>query len=984
MTILPSHLRRAPPAAIVRRVEEAAVSVEDLTRSIDSERAQELAGEFEARPLVHLLATAFPALTPVTRWQQESLAALLDEGLRARRKRSDYMTRVLALTGDLSEPERVRESLRRAAWAERARIALRELLPAHLGGAALFDSARELSELAEVSLEIALTEAAHHVARRFGTPRREDGEPSTVVALGMGKLGGYELNAGSDVDLCFVYDTDEGGSELTLHEHWSRVVRRAVQTLEEPTADGFVWRVDLRLRPEGSRGPLVNSLNATERYYETWGRLWERAALLRARAIAGDEQLGIELARSIVTPFVYRRAVNPGLATSLAELLERSRVELSMDPERDLKLGVGGIREAEFFVQTLQLVWGGREPSLRVPSMLQALSRLRSRGLVADSEVGQLSNSYELLRRAEHAVQWSTGIQTHVLPPADEEMQRLARCLGFTDGKRLTAALEEARATVHELFESLQLEAPRPPAKHQVFLGHLEDAAIEVDRLSEALFGSPEVGQHLVALAQRPDGLLGELTGERHGDLADNLLDAIAQCPDPALAARTLRSFFFRFASPSAYVNAVAVDPLALRRFITVLGSSAFVGDAVVSRPDLADVLLFGRGTMPDAQDVVNLEVRELSRTLPDNAEPWERRDRLIHGLRRAKRRVMVEVAVADLAGSVKTREATRVLSDLADETLSLAVQYELGPDALGLSVIAVGKLGGREIGYGSDLDVLFIFDSERAPSNKDPQEYFVRIAQRVIRLISEPHPAGPGYELDTRLRPSGSHGMLVTSIESFARYHGLSTPEGAAAPTVQSSSAPWERQALIRARACAGDEELGGRITLLAEMAAYERGAPPVEEMHRLRMRMERELAQEREGRFDLKMGRGGLLDVEFATQWLQMQHGRDPRVRSPDTLNALEALAAADYLSQPQYETLREAYTFLRRLEQRMHVLRGTSSTTLDAHGVGLRELSRRMGIEGTAGSESREELLQRYQHVVNSVRETYLEILGIASDS
>ena len=294
--------------------------------------------------------------------------------------------------------------------------------------------------------------------------------------------------------------------------------------------------------------------------------------------------------------------------------------------------------------------------------------------------------------------------------------------------------------------------------------------------------------------------------------------------------------------------------------------------------------------------------------------------------------------------------------------------------------MIAVGKLGGRDIGYGSDLDVLFIYDGDHAPAGKDPQEYYVRSAQRAIRLITGPHPDGAGYELDTRLRPSGSHGMLVTSLASFARYHSVSDEVDASRPAVQSSGAAWERQALIRARACAGDPELGARVIALAEKAAYEAGPPPVAEMHRLRQRMEDELAVERDGRFDLKLGHGGLLDIEFAVQWLQMAHGRDPRVRTPDTLEALEALFAAGYLPRPEFEVMRESYAFLRRLEQRMHVLHGTSATVLDAHRRGLGQLARRMGIADSAHRNAREALLERYQDVTRAVRGAYKSVLGL----
>ncbi len=951
-----------------------------VAEAIDPERARALASDFGKRPLAHLVATAYPALTPVHGWQLEALAHIEEEGWRAQRQRSDSMSRLLAAVGDLGNEEAVSRNLRRVVWAEKVRIALRELWPPAMGGADIEITARELSELAETAFEVSLAEATNYFAERYGVPRRADGELSTIVVLGMGKLGGWELNAGSDVDVVFVYDTDEGGGELDNHEHWTRIVRRVVSTLETPTADGMVWRVDLRLRPEGSRGALVNSVAATERYYETWGRLWERAALLRARPIAGDAALGARLEREVITPFVWRRKVDPSIATSLADMVVRSRAELSSDPARDLKLGIGGIREAEFFIQSLQLIWGGREPSLRVPSFFAAVERLSSRGLVTDLEARGVVEAYLLLRRAEHRVQWMTGVQTHLLPEAEAERERLARSLGFADASAFELELATMRTRVAELFASILPEAPHAPPRYHAITALLGEEDEALFAQAEQAFGSPDIGEHLASLARRPDSLLGELSRERYPELSDQVLDAIAQSADPDLAARTLRSFFGRFFSPGPYVSALAEDVIALRRLVTVFGASAFVGEAVVSRPDLADVILFGGGAPPDAARVVRTELAEAQRGAPADEDEYDRKDRIVRGLRRAQRRVTVEVAVADLAGTIEIRDATRILSDLADATLEHAVAHELGGDPRGLAVIAVGKLGGRDIGYGSDLDVLFIYDAERAPPGKDAQEYYVRCAQRVIRLITGPHPDGPGYELDTRLRPSGSHGMLVTSIASFARYHSVAEDASAGSPTVLSSGAAWERQALIRARACAGDAELGARVVALAERAAYEGGPPPVAEMHRLRQRMEDELAQERPGRFDLKLGHGGLLDIEFAVQWLQMAHGRDPRVRTADTQEALEALFAAGYLARSQFEVMREGYAFLRRLEQRMHVLHGTSTTVLDEKRPGLGRLARRMGLADSAHRNAREALLEHYQDVTRAVREAYESVLGV----
>jgi glutamate-ammonia-ligase adenylyltransferase len=298
-----------------------------------------------------------------------------------------------------------------------------------------------------------------------------------------------------------------------------------------------------------------------------------------------------------------------------------------------------------------------------------------------------------------------------------------------------------------------------------------------------------------------------------------------------------------------------------------------------------------------------------------------------------------------------------------------------------------MGKLGGREIGYGSDLDVVFIYDPKRAPKPDEAEAFYARAAGRVIRLISEPHVAGPGYELDTRLRPSGSHGMLVTSLRAFARYHSVAVTGGEDGPvsgSVGSSGAAWERQALLRARFAAGDAELGGRAIDVAARAAYGGGAAPAAEVHHLRRRMERELGRERPERVDLKLGRGGLLDVEFAVQLLQMQNGDDEAVRTPDTSVALEALAQRGYLDRNDYDALREGYAFLRRLEQRLHVLYGGGTSVISTRSAGLPALARRMGYRSQPGTTAEAALLAHYRDVTLNVRAAYARVFGLPADA
>ncbi|HTM44526.1 MAG TPA: bifunctional [glutamate--ammonia ligase]-adenylyl-L-tyrosine phosphorylase/[glutamate--ammonia-ligase] adenylyltransferase, partial [Polyangiaceae bacterium] len=931
-----------------------------------------------------LLGAAFPPLTPIHGWQQEALQRMPIARIGRKRSRRG-MFAAFERAVDFESPQ-FGQQLRRVAWIEKARIALRELLPGRLGGPDVDETARELSHLADASLEFALREAERAVRARHGAPVRHDGGDSRIVLFGMGKLGGQELNAGSDIDIIFAYDTDEGQSAVSLHEHWNAVAQRVVATIDAHDEGGPIFRVDLRLRPEGSQGALVNSVTAMERYYETWGRAWERVVWLRGRPCAGDFELGVRLEQELITPFVFPHAVDPAIATVLAELIERTRAEGGRETKSDLKIGIGGIREAEFFVQSLQLIWGGTEPRLRGANTLRALARLCSRGFATDREAEELEQGYLLLRRVEHRVQWASGMQTHRLPADAAERERLARSMGYTNAEQLVTALDEARSRVHQLFVSVLPSAPRPPSPYARFIASLEGSGTppppDVVASSEQ---SSELYEHLRALARRPDGLLGSLTRDQFPRLTDAVLAAIHESSDPVQSASYLRRYFGRLVSASALIRHLGDDPAALARFANILGASAFVGDALMIRPDLADIILFGAVQLPQVspREIMAQELAVMQRSLSTDADPIEVRDEFMAALRRAKGKVMVDVAAADLAGLLEPRETTRLLSELADETLEQAVRFVLAGNTHGLAVIAMGKLGGQDIGYGSDLDVLFAYDPAAAPEGSFAPTHFTQIAQHVIRVISEAHWSGPGYELDTRLRPSGSKGLLVTSLQAFARYHRVplaDAPVDENEPLVFTSGAAWERQALLRARFAAGDTELGRKFIEVAYRAAYDQGAPAAEELHYLRMRMQHELGRERRERYDLKIGFGGLLDVEFACQWLQMKHGADPSVRTTDSLDALAALYNGGYLEDDLYRTLRDGYMFLRLLEQRIRVARGTGTTVIDVREPGLEQLARRMGVHSMPGATGAELLITRYRAVTASVRAAYLSVLDL----
>ncbi|MCA9588080.1 MAG: bifunctional [glutamate--ammonia ligase]-adenylyl-L-tyrosine phosphorylase/[glutamate--ammonia-ligase] adenylyltransferase [Myxococcales bacterium] len=950
-------------------------------------RARELGltPDADTATLAAVLAAAYPALRQATLAHPEDVAAIKRGRLRLPRNVASYERLARASIEDMSDLDSVRRGLRRFASRERMRVAARELIVHDVD---VDVTAGELSDLADVCIQVALTEARAWATRRFGKPVVAGGAQCGVVVIGMGKLGGHELNAGSDVDLLVLYETDDGEVrgvdgpvEQDLHEHFARITQRMTSTLEDVTEDGFVWRVDLRLRPEGSRGPLVNSLAAAERYYENWGRTWERAALVRARPVAGDRKLGQRVLRAL-EPFVWRKEVNPRVAHEMASLVARARAEQQIDLERELKLGTGGIREAEFFVQALQLIWGGREPSLRHPNTLEALRRLRARGLVTEREGNEVEAGYVLLRRLEHRVQFATGIQTHLLP-VGAALESIAVTLGYADAEALTADLAGVRGRVAERFASLLPTAPAGRVEERPELAAVL-AALELhdeQLLSRALGGvegfeptpHPDLARHVRSLARRPDDPLGATTRDKSPAFARAVVLALADAADSEQAARLLSAFFARITTPSVYVRVMQDDDKTLFKITRLFGASAFLGDAIVNHPALFDNVVFTSvtPTMASARIAVDEEVSAMMRSADLDPE-----DALVTALRRAKTRMTMRVGLAELSGEMESHEAARVLSELADASLDQAARFALAERELdgGLAVIAMGKLGGRDIGYGSDLDVCFVYD---ARDDGDVPERYLRAAQRVVRLLTVPHGEGPGYELDTRLRPSGSQGLLVVSLAAFARYHGVETAEDEA----RARARDWERQALVRARPCAGDVEVGRRVMEIVEQAVFDRAPPDPAGVHALRMRMEKELARERPGRFDVKLGRGGMVDVEFAAQWLQMKHGRlDPGVRTTDTDTALAALEARGYLDPHMAHVLRDGYLFLRRLERRLRVVHGTSAHLIEEGAPGLASLARGLGFwTGPRGS-AVDALFDQYRAITADVRAAYLAVLGV----
>ena len=943
-----------------------------------------------------LLGAAFPAMAAAIAAHPEELrqAARGWDRPRTRKSLGEVVRAELAPAADY---DAVLGALRRVARRERMRVALRELLPRALGGADVDVTARELAILADVTIDAAVQEALAWARERFGEPLSDNGEAVGFVVLGMGKLGGEELNAGSDVDLIYFYGTDDGevrakttsdgphGEPMTLAEHFGRVAKRVTRTIEELTDEGQVWRVDLRLRPDGASGAIAISLAAAERYYESFGRTWERAALLRARPVAGDLSLGRKLLADL-EPFIWRRRIDPSLAVEMVSLVRRARAELAREPDRDLKLGRGGIREAEFFVQTLQLVWGGKDATLRVAPTLAALARLEAKGLSTEREAEEIAAGYLALRRAEHVVQNASGIQTHELPEG-EDLERVARTLGFRGAPELEHDLRKRRARIEKRFLSLLPEGAHDPLAWVAEIAAIErgdGAALEL-ALQNALGGGENamdgerialLAKSLLALGKHPDSLLGERTRASFPGLDVELLDALVEAADPAQAGLYLRVFFERVKQPAVYVRLAFAELAALRRMTGILGASAFIGDALANNPELGDLVLFSRDVL--TPESARAEVLGSPLAAPADEDPDEG---VVGALRLAKTRLTLEVALADLDGRLDTRGVGYVLSAVADASLEVALRRALGAEVpVGLAVIAMGKLGGREISYGSDLDLIFVYEPQLAPDPIDAASFFTRAARKAIRYISTIHGAGPGYEIDARLRPSGNQGLLVTSLDAFARYHGVAL----GSPSSGARAAVWERLALIRARSAAGDAALGARALDVARRAAFDEpidAAALRQELRRIRARSVTEASRERGPIRDIKLGPGGLFDVELVTQYLVLANAAkipEPH-RAAETISALEILVACGVLEEARGAGLIDAYAFLRRLELRVRVARADAAHVLDTSSGTLAALARRMGVRDHATRNAAESLLVAFDETRARVSAAFDEILA-----
>ena len=751
------------------------------------------------------------------------------------------------------------------------------------------------TRLAEACIGAALAAIETQMRERHGTLRTASGVPQSLVVFGLGKLGGGELNFSSDIDLVFAYpeagDSD-GVRPIAAEAGFMRQGQRLIQLLDEVTAEGFCHRVDMRLRPFGASGRLALSFTAMEDYYQREGRDWERYAWIKARPVAGDLDAGWRLLDTL-RPFVYRRYLDYTALESLREMKAMIAAEVARRDMTDhIKLGPGGIREIEFLAQSLQLIRAGREPALRQRSLLAALAALAEAGHLAPAVASGLADSYRFLRRLENRLQMLGDRQTHRIPEDQPTRDRIALGLGYPGWSALATELDRHRSRVGEEFGNLL--APRTTARPQanalqVYWAALPEAEPR-DALVELGCTDPDAADAaLRAFAAAPATRAMSPRGrERLDRLMPSLLAGLAAVAEPDRCLLRLLDLLGAIVRRSSYLALIEERPGLQQRLLSVLSSSALLADRLIRHPLLLDELIAGGdGESLDSRHALDDQLARLLRSevLADGEESL----RVLNEFRHA---VSFRIALATLDGRQSPSRSARQLAALAETVLTTVLdlaereivrQHGPAPGA-GLAVLGYGSLGGEELGFASDLDLVFLYDADPEAVSDGPRpleaaRWYARLTQKLVGLLALRTPSGRLYETDLRLRPDGAGGLLVTGLDSFRRYQG-------------ERAWTWEHQALIRARPIAGSASVcAGFESVRRAALSQPRTAEQVRaDVSRMRRKMRRSLDRSDAGRFDLKHGTGGLVDLEFLLQaQVLLAAGRHPEllhVRASDDL--------------------------------------------------------------------------------------------------
>jgi glutamate-ammonia-ligase adenylyltransferase len=818
----------------------------------------------------------------------------------------------------------------------------------------LVQTCRDLSDMADATIDQAYQWLYSRHCQQFGTPTgRRSGLPQQMVILGMGKLGAVELNLSSDIDLIFAYP--EGGETVGVkraldnQEFFIRLGQRLIKALDPMTVDGFVFRVDMRLRPYGSSGALVLSFNALEQYYQDQGRDWERYAMIKARVVAGDQAAGAQLL-DMLRPFVYRRYLDFSAIEALRTMKQLIQQEVRRKGMADnIKLGSGGIREVEFIAQAFQLIHGGRDLSLQQRPLLKVLSTLEGQGYLPPAVISELREGYEFLRYTEHAIQAIADRQTQMLPDGAQDQARIAFMLGFADWHAFHEKLMFWRGRVAWHFAQVIADPDEEEgADCEVVVGgewlplweEAQDEEAACRQLEEGGFAdATKALKALASLRGSPQlRAMQRLGRERLDAFIPRLLAQAVEHDNPDLVLERVLPLVEAVARRSAYLVLLTENPGALRRLLTLCAASPWIAEQITRFPLLLDELLNeGRLFKPPLAPELAAELRERLTRIPEDDLEQQ-----MEALRHFKLAHRLRVAASEIAGSLPLMKVSDYLTWLAEaileQVLALAWRQTVAKYGTplrtdgslcdpGFIIVGYGKVGGLELGHGSDLDLVFIHDGDPqaetdGPKPIDGAQFFTRLGQRIIHLLTAQTNSGQLYEVDMRLRPSGASGLLVSSLGAFERYQ-------------ESEAWTWEHQALVRARVLVGSQDVGQAFEKVrAQVLGKARDLAKLQqEVSEMRAKMRDNLgskstaagtaanAFEATAPFDLKQDAGGIVDIEFMVQYaaLAWSHSHPPLLRWTDNIRILEELEHEGLMPAEDASLLREAYKAYRSAAHR-----------------------------------------------------------------
>lgn len=776
-----------------------------------------------------------------------------------------------------------------------------------------------------------------------------------LAIIAMGKTGGRELNYISDVDVIFVGEAVDGVAEEEAMRAGAVLAASVMRFCDEPTSLGSIWPVDAALRPEGKDGPLVRTLDSTVAYYRRWARTWEFQALLKARPVAGDMDLG-ERYMEAISPFIWSASEREDFVVDVQSMRKRVEEHIpAKEAARQIKLGVGGLRDVEFAVQLLQLVHGKAEPGLRTPNTLAALAALRDGGLVGLEDADQLSAAYAWLRTIEHRIQLHRLRRTHLMPEGEADVRRLARSLGCASVDEFMAEWRETAALIRRLHEKLFY---RPLLSAVARLGAEEQRLTpEAARKRLQALGYVDPQGALAHLESLTAGLSRRAAIQRA--LLPAMLGWFADGPDPDAGLLGFRQLSDALGETPWYLRTLRDSGAAAQRLAVLLASSRYATELLLRAPEAAAMLEGDSELVPRGRDALLREVSSVVARQDDAVTA-------IEAVRAVRRRELFRTSVADLLGLITVDQVGRALTDVAIATLhgallaaTRAVESERGQMPTDIAIIAMGRLGGGEMGYPSDADVLFVHQPHDDASELAATEAAIAVAAEVRRLCALPSPEPP-LLVDADLRPEGRDGALVRTLDSYAAYY-------------EQWGEGWERQALLRAISATGDSDLGERFVAMIDHHRYRSaGLQPADlrELRRIKARVESErLPRGADRSRHIKLGPGGLSDVEWLAQSLQLQWaGSNPALRTTETLSVLRAAHAAGLLPAGDFEILSEAWRFATRIRNAIMLVRGRPSDELPRDGRDLRAVSLVLGFHAAG------ELIDRWATVSRRARSSF----------